>query len=44
MDHGLPMLVMGGLVVCVGLLSLKLPETLDKPMPETLQELESNYH
>ncbi len=37
---GLPMLILGVLGALSGLLSLYLPETLNKPMPETLNELE----
>ena len=37
----LPMLLMGALALLTGLLSLTLPETLNKPLPETLAELES---
>ncbi len=40
-DAGFPMLILGVLGIFSGFLSLSLPETLNKPMPETLYELES---
>ena len=39
-SEGVPMLIMGGLAMGAGLLSLTLPETLNQPMPETLSDLE----
>lgn len=37
----LPMLLIGGLSLVGGFTSLSLPETLNKPLPETLAELET---
>ena len=39
-SEGLPMLLMGCLALLTGTVSLTLPETLNKPLPETLAELE----
>ena len=36
---GIPIVLMGVLSVCAGVLSLRLPETKGKPTPETLEEL-----
>ena len=36
-----PMLVVGGLAVIGGTVSLSLPETLNQPLPETVAELET---
>ena len=36
------MAVMGFLAVATGVLGLALPETLDQPMPETLEDLEGH--
>lgn len=38
-SHSLPMLVFGGVSLVAGGLSLTLPETLGKPMPETIQDV-----
>lgn len=40
-SHSIPMLLMGILALGTGLLSLTLPETLNKPMPDTLKDLEN---
>ena len=36
---GIPIVLMGVLSVCAGVLTLRLPETKGKPTPETLEEL-----
>ena len=41
--EGLPMALMGCLAVATGVLGLALPETLNQPMPETLQGLEEQF-
>jgi MFS family permease len=47
---GVPIVILGVLSVCAGVLSLRLPETKGQPTPETLEELrsrsavEQSYH
>jgi len=38
-NEGLPMLLMGCIAVLTGISSFSLPETLDQPLTETLEEL-----
>ncbi|XP_068922357.1 solute carrier family 22 member 12 [Petaurus breviceps papuanus] len=40
----LPLLIYGGVSVTTGLISLLLPETLNLPLPDTIQEVESRSH
>ena len=41
---GLPLIVMGVLPMVSGLMSLLLPETKGKPLPDTLHELRHTSH
>ena len=42
-DPGLPFLVFGGLILLAGFVFLLLPDTKDKPMPQTVGDVENEF-
>ena len=43
LDPGLPFVVFGCLMFLAGLVFLLLPETKDRPMPQTVSDVESEF-
>ena len=43
LDPGLPFLVFGSLIFLSGFVFLLLPDTKDKPMPETVGDVEDEF-